>query len=278
MMTVFSNLFCNFQLQRFDMRLIADSGGSGTTWALIQNNEVVYYEGAGLHPDIISEDSEIPGDVLVLNEQISDLRFYGTGCALKNKAERVHIFLEKRFPNASINVYSDLLALAHPVLKKRKGLVAILGTGSSMSFYDGNDLHFEIQSPGKGADPGSGPVIAHKLIQLFNAGKLSKESEELLKSIQSIDEGNDQTLSAVAKLLFTNLHIADFKRLCANAFDEFIQFYAPVWRKNNYPIVFGGSIAALGLNVLKDVLFKYEIELEDVVRYPIEKLAGNYSK
>jgi glucosamine kinase len=258
------------------MKLLADSGGTGTDWALKKTNETVFIKGRGLHPDAINSQTTLP-DVLIQNkDQIEDIWFYGTGCAIASKAKKVEVFLKQFFKRARITVYSDLLALAHPIFGKQKGLIGILGTGSSMCHYDGTEIHFEVSSPGKGLDPGSGPVIAKLVWEKYKSMQLGQDARILFDDIINGDYPDENVLRQISNTLFQNLDNPECVEIVKNAFLEYIDFYRPMWSKYYHPIVLGGTIAALGEPILTNVLKRKGIQLEATVRYPIEKLVEFY--
>ncbi|PLX24047.1 MAG: hypothetical protein C0599_03150 [Salinivirgaceae bacterium] len=258
------------------MLLIADSGGTGTNWALIDRGSATHFNGQGLHPDIINSDTKIPTELLKQSGNIDRVVFYGTGCATNEKAKKVTSFLSNQFSTASIEVYSDLMALAHPFFKNRNGLVAILGTGSSMAYYDGEKLHFEVTSPGKGLDPGSGPVIGRMIIQKLKNQNLGQDTIKLFDGILMSNDYDDNLLNQINKILFENLNNSECAGIIKDAFLDYFEFYRPLWSNHYYPIVFGGTIAELGKPILMNVAKRKGIQLEAVVRYPIEILADYY--
>jgi glucosamine kinase len=258
------------------MLLIADSGGTSTSWALVHNGSVTLFFGQGLHPDVINSDTKLPKELLKNRNNIKRVVFYGTGCATDEKANKVYKFLLSEIPTASVEVYSDLLALAHPFFNKRKGLVAVLGTGSSMAYYDGENLNFEVISPGKGFDPGSGPVIGQMVFQKLKNQNLGKDTINLFDGVLLHNDYDDNILNQINKILFENLNNPECSGILKDAFLEYFEFYRPLWSKHYYPIVFGGTVAELGKGVLINVMKRKGIQLEAVVRYPIEILTNHY--
>jgi hypothetical protein len=258
------------------MRLLADSGGTGTDWALINKGETTFFKGVGLHPDTIVRTTRLPDDLIKCGKEIEDIRFYGTGCANTQKAALVKAFLASYFTKAEIYVHSDLMALAHPVLQKEKGLVGILGTGSSMCFYDGNSIHFEVNSPGKGIDPGSGTVIGEKFWRDYLNGSLSEHVNGLIQKRIKVSDDH-YNLAELNEIVFSNLHDDVIRKLVETSFEEFFSFYKPLWGKYKQPLVLGGTIAALGSALLTDVAVRNNLVVKDYVRYPIERLVSYYS-
>ena len=66
---------------------------------------------------------------------IHSVIIYGAGCMRLDRAQKVSRSLKIHFSNASIKVYSDLLAPIH-ANENHKGYYAILGTGSVCCHFD----------------------------------------------------------------------------------------------------------------------------------------------
>ncbi|RYF38173.1 MAG: N-acetylglucosamine kinase, partial [Cytophagaceae bacterium] len=130
------------------MILVADSGSSKTDWLLSGAGEQpLAFRSVGLNPYFLTE-KEI---VKVLQEQIPDLAayagsveeiyFFGAGCSSPDRHEIVSNAISTIFPKSYISVDSDLLASAYATCGREKGFCCILGTGSNISFFDGEEIH-----------------------------------------------------------------------------------------------------------------------------------------
>ena len=260
------------------MKLIADSGGTGTDWALQKQQNTIYFKGMGLHPDTIKADASVPEELLQYRCQVKRIWFYGTGCADSQKAAIVYDFVASIFFNAKVEVFSDLLALAHPIFRQKHGLVGILGTGSSMCYYDGKSIYFEVKSPGRGIDPGSGPVIANRILEKYNKGLLSEYACSFFDEVKKSNSNKILQSSIVNEITFSNLNDNTLRAQIKAAFEEYLAYYKPLWQKHQLPIIFGGSIAALGETSLREIANTYGLEIVDIIRYPIQSLAKHYAK
>ena len=54
-------------------------------------------------------------------DKITELHFYGAGCGSSEKSDLMKTVLQSIFICADVMVYSDLLAAARSLLKKKKG-------------------------------------------------------------------------------------------------------------------------------------------------------------
>ena len=66
--------------------------------------------------------------------QIQNIYFYGAGCAHKAKQDIVHGGLRIHFPEAKIEVHSDLLGAARSLCEYKEGSIGILGNRIKFAF------------------------------------------------------------------------------------------------------------------------------------------------
>lgn len=258
------------------MILIADSGGTNTMWALFDKHNVEYVKSVGMHPSQLGNRMVFPPTLEKHRNYITELYFYGTGCARQQGREKVKQFLANWFPNTHIRVFSDLMALAHAGWGDEAGNVAILGTGSSMAYYDGLKLNFEVWSPGKEKDPGSGTDLALQIFKLYENAALSDEiSGDLEKILNKKLEREDEN-GLLTRYIMQNQHNAVLSELCAKQFSSFFEFYDPLLQKYPFPLVFGGSIAYLSSRLLNNVANNYNLKIHSIIREPIYTLVRFY--
>jgi glucosamine kinase len=148
------------------MIIIADSGLTKTDWRVVlQDKTVIPFETKGLSPFFCNEEdynnallASFPS--ALDSTAVSKVFFYGSGCAGEEKGYKAKQALQSFFGKAQTYVYSDLLAVARASFGDGKGVVAILGTGCNIAFYDGvNVIH---HTPSLGfilGDEGSGAYI-----------------------------------------------------------------------------------------------------------------------
>jgi N-acetylglucosamine kinase-like BadF-type ATPase len=126
------------------MILIADSGSTKTDWVLISPRTKKEYRTTGINPYFMSK-SEI---VQILTrtfdtkqrKQIHSVFFYGAGCASPVRKEVVVNAILESFPEATVEIDTDLKGTARALFGKNPGIACILGTGSNCGFYDGKDI------------------------------------------------------------------------------------------------------------------------------------------
>lgn len=164
------------------MIVIADSGLTKTDWRLVLNDKkIIKFETKGLSPFFCSEEdyysalkSSFPTQIEP--SLVTNVYFYGSGCAGEEKGLLAKQALQSFFIKANVNAYSDLLAAARSLFGDDKGVIAIIGTGSNIAYYDGQQVIHRTPSLGFIlGDEGSGAFIGRQLIQSFFYGKLPQD-------------------------------------------------------------------------------------------------------
>lgn len=153
------------------MRLIADSGATKTDWCCAhQIDETRIFQTQGINPFHQSAEHIrriLEEELLPQMEHAADvthLHFYGAGCT-PEKSLLLKEILETYFPQAEIDVQSDLLGAARSLCGKEKGIACILGTGSNSCQYDGCHITANVSPLGYIlGDEGSGAHLGKQLV------------------------------------------------------------------------------------------------------------------
>lgn len=154
-------------------RFIGDIGGTSSRWALLpeQGQNAVPVRLPGYNPatgnpaamqaalrEAFSPDPEVSARVQVTA--------YGAGCGATIRSERLREVLLTVWPQAEVDVQTDLLGAARALYGRDAGLVLILGTGMNAGHYDGEHLHLPMPSLGHVlGDEGSGADIGKHLLR-----------------------------------------------------------------------------------------------------------------
>jgi N-acetylglucosamine kinase-like BadF-type ATPase len=271
------------------MILIADSGSTKTEWLFSYEEEMKIAVTQGLHPLFITEENltkiievELPDN---FKQNVSQLFFYGAGCAGKEGQEKIKRVLSKIFPKAKIEVASDLLGAAHACCGNRKGIVAILGTGSSVCQYNGKEI--ETIRPSLGyilGDEGSGNHIGKKLLNDFFTSKMPTDLFE--KFVKKYALTRENVIEAIYKSEFPNRYLASFALFAAEHIDTvyckkivkdsimelFDHHILPLYEKSKLPVSFNGSIAFYFQEILMEICRAKHIQVNKIIQSPGEKL------
>lgn len=155
------------------MILVADSGSTKTDWMAYTPEETLSFHTLGLNPYFVNAQDVVKllaknKEITNYSESVKEIYFFGAGCATPDKHEIISNGLSSFFPNAFISVDHDLIGSAYATCGDKKGLSCILGTGSSIAYYDGVEAH-----PGKNGlgyvlgDEGSGSYFGKKMLTAY---------------------------------------------------------------------------------------------------------------
>lgn len=149
--------------------IIADSGGSNTSWAFCGTDGTVkMLETRSMHPRFLNSWTE--NDWQLLKNSLGDdlkghLFFYGAGCS-QPAIQSVMVERLERLGFESPVIYPDTLGACRATCGNSGGLVAILGTGSILLEYDGQQITNRIGGFGSlVGDEGSGFYFARLVVK-----------------------------------------------------------------------------------------------------------------
>ncbi len=272
------------------MILIADSGSTKTSWCLWGNSGVPeYFSTSGINPffrKVEDIDEELREKLLPeTGADVEQIYFYGAGIINAEKGDIVKTALHELYPNAEIDVQSDLLAAARATLGKEKGIACILGTGSNSCLYNGSEITEHVPPLGFIlGDEGSGAVLGRKLVADFLKGIMPERIAEKFKTnyqltyadfLESVykKERPNQFLAKFVPFLHENLADDYCAQLVEKSFQEFV--LRNITRYSGFselPICFVGSVAFYFQEQLKNVLEKNQLQLKTVFKDPLSGL------
>lgn len=158
-------------------KLIIDCGASHCRYALIANQSTIIKDKTiGFSP--ISQSIENIPRINLEDHLPNEIHFFCTGLTdyFSGQAQKIW---QSRYPEAKVNVQSDLVAAALACCGKSKGYVHIIGTGSAVNFWDGHKmLNPKINLGYIWEDFASGYDIGKTIVQLWLENQLS-ENEDL---------------------------------------------------------------------------------------------------
>jgi glucosamine kinase len=270
--------------------LIADSGATKAEWCLLNNGEKKILFTQGISPYFLNTDQianllreELAAKIKDIT--IEHIFYYGTGCSNIENAKSIKNALKKVFPEAQINVNTDLMAAARAACGHGKGIACILGTGSNSCYYNGKNI--VKNSPGIGyilGDEGSGAYLGKKVVQyyLYNTfdedlrarfdARFVTTTSEILDNVYKKPLPNRYLASFTLFLVENRGHYMIENIIEDGLNDFFFQHlckYGEVWK---YPANFIGSVAYGFKDVITELCNSYEFELGRVLKNPMEGL------
>ncbi|RTY67179.1 N-acetylglucosamine kinase [Flavobacterium sp. GSP27] len=275
------------------MRLIVDSGSTKADWIAIDTNGKILFttQTLGLNPEVLEEDEIIERlndrfDILQNKKNATHLFFYGAGCGTERMKIALSQVFQKYFPNAIIDVKEDTYAAVYATTPKgEKAIVSILGTGSNCSYFDGKELHQKVQSLGYIAmDDCSGNVFGKELIRKYYFNKMPKElavefekeynlDPDAIKSKLYKEPNPNAYLATFAKFLIQHKETEFCRKIIFKGMKSFVKNYIKQYDNcKEIPVHFVGSIAFYLKEELQEIFDKYELQLGNVLRRPIDGL------
>lgn len=273
------------------MILVADSGSSSSDWMLnTPDSKPLFFKTKGLNPFFVNEREiekvmkDVP-EIIPYIDEIREVYFFGAGCITPDRREIVSNALSVLFPKAFISVESDLLGAAFATCGLEKGLVATLGTGSDISFYDGGNLLPSVHGNGYVlGDEGSGAWFGKRLITSFLYGTMPRDLSKLFEAKYRVTK--DTVIKNVYQKDRPNSYLASFTpfmsenrahpfidKLLTDGFDEFVRTnimtYPNFWE---YKCNFVGSIAYVFDIQLHAVCNLHGVQVGKILRSPIEEI------
>ena len=273
--------------------LLVDAGATKTAFALLYDGKVFRCQGAGINANYTPE-----ADILrILAEavpkfpkgvNISEIDYYGAGCATPQNAMRMDGYLRLYFPNADIHVWSDLMAACHALAGGREAIVCILGTGAASCHYDGKEMVHRAPSLGwLLGDEGSGTHLGKCLLIAYLSDALPHPirtafeeryhlNRELVLHKLYQEPKPNLFMSQFAPFLRENLTETSVRQIVSNAFSTFFakqKSYYP--NCDNLPWHFTGSVAAHFEEVLREAAAKVGCEIGEIAGDPMERLIQN---
>ncbi len=270
------------------MILIADSGATKTDWRTIDaNGNIGQHVTTGLNPYHLSREniSEVLINELIIDEPPSAIYFYGAGCSSPTNQSIISKELARTFPDAHIEIHTDILGAARSLCGNESGVVCILGTGTNACIYDGKVISQSLPSLGYVlGDEASGSWLGKKLISDYFGQRLSDINRKRFEDFG--DYSKDFILNKVyqepwpaaflasySKLISENVNDPYFYRLVYEGFELFIaNIKTHFLQKSELPLHFTGSVAYIYSDILRKVASDMQVYVKNINQSPIAGL------
>lgn len=280
------------------MRLIADGGSTKADWILLDNsgNQIFKTRTGGLNPAVFDRElleTRIAENKELFNckNEVEEVFFYGAGCGTKTPTQMLKEVFENFFTNAKVEVKEDTYAASYAVTVDEPCLVCILGTGSNSCYFDGEHVTAGIPSLGYVImDEASGNYFGRKLLRDYFYKKMPDDlakkfeeqfdldADEIKRNIYK-EENPNTYLAHFAEFIFKNERNLYFNKVLTKGMkDFFTNRILPFEMSHKVPIRFVGSIAYFAADIIKDVSHYYLVDVDKIVRRPIDGLIEYHRK
>ncbi|MFA9188439.1 N-acetylglucosamine kinase [Flavobacterium sp. FBOR7N2.3] len=275
------------------MKLIVDSGSTKADWIAIDDHGKILFttQTLGLNPEILEGDEIIARiddrfDIQQSKKTATHLFFYGAGCGTDRMKIALTTVFQAYFPNAKVVVEEDTYAAVYATTPKdEKAIVCILGTGSNCSYFDGTQLHQKVQSLGYIVmDDSSGNVFGKELIRKYYFNKMPAElavefekdfdvDPDFIKNKLYKEANPNAYLATFAKFLIQHKDTEFCQKIIRKGMKSFVKNYVQQYDNcKEVPVHFVGSIAYYLKDELQHTFDKYNLQLGNVLRRPIDGL------
>ncbi|MDX1684678.1 MAG: hypothetical protein R3275_05530 [Saprospiraceae bacterium] len=215
------------------------------------------------------------------------IHHYCAGADDHRRSEVADIWRYK-LPFADINVYSDIMALAHGLTSGEPGWLGILGTGSNLAHFNGALIDYNIPSLGwMLGDEGSSRDIAKEILKRYGRSSFSENTTQHLKKILQFDPEKasgqiqdfrvfKEVIDLLADSLSQIINTEEIKALAHSRIAIYIDLLPVNETKFSKRIHLTGSIAYFHSSFIENYLGKIGYQCLSIDRYPIKSLINYY--
>lgn len=273
------------------MILVVDSGSFKSDWMFNPSGrESLSYRTQGINPFFTPEKEIIKiiqsfKEIAPYINDISEIYFFGSGCTSPDRREIVSNAVTHVFKNAFVSVDTDLIGSAYATCGDQPGFISTMGTGSNISFFDGeNVLASKFGTGFILGDLGSGAWFGKKLITDYLYGRMPSEISLEFGSVYDINK--ESVMKHVYQEPNPNAYLASFAPFLADhtentyisdilydGFEEFVK--TNIFSYADYPDYechFVGSIAYFYNEHLRVVCRNNNIRVGKIIQQPIQDL------
>ncbi|WP_340105605.1 hypothetical protein [Rhodohalobacter sp. 8-1] len=267
--------------------LVADSGGTKTDWVHLEENDINYFSGGGLHPAYMTIDQiadEIESSVPVTPKRIF---FYGAGCHGPGPVEKIEKSIHHVFPGVRVMISDDLTGVARAHLQQSTGFIAALGTGSICGRYESGEIVQRSAAMGYAiGDEGSAADLGRKILKAYFRDTLDPETAKLTRKRLENDSYSEwmgriytskrpnKELAAVAGKVFIEPLTNQLQDIITLGFLEFIDSqFSTIFTDRGGEVVCTGTVAVAHEELLKKAFTTRGFEKITIKENVIEGLA-----
>ena len=268
--------------------LVADSGSTKTDWRLLEgDSQIRAFTTLGLNPHH-HDDEELRHRLAPVVERLGGgrvqrIHFYGSGCT-RDQWQRMTLLLRQTFRCQRVEVQSDMVGAARAVSLDAPALVAILGTGSNLCYWDGRRITPSVPSLGYIlGDEGSGSHIGRELLRRVMRGQLPRLYVTFYRYTQLTEAAildhlyrlpdTGAWLASLVPFCVAHRRSAPIVELLTDCFSQFLATHSALLQRHPHtPLHFVGSIATQFRTELERLLLLRGIPIGRFIPSPIEGL------
>lgn len=275
------------------MKLTVDSGSTKTDWGFFDTpDNLKTYGTQGINP---CHQSEVEIRSIIASELVSkatdtefgvitEVHYYGAGCATAEICSQMAGILAAFFPNAAISVESDMLGAARALCGNSEGVACVLGTGSNSCLYNGREIVDQVPSLGYIlGDEGSSAALGRRLIsdclkrQLPESvcreflSKYGLDKDTIIENVYRKPMAN-RYIAGFAPFLYEKRSISEVHKIIIQCFSEFFTRNVINYHRPWLPVHFVGSLADNFAAELAETADSLGMTIGKIVASPLEGL------
>lgn len=260
--------------------LIGDSGGTGTDWCLVNAyGEKEYFSTESYHPVHFSPEFFHRMELFWKKKNLdvaTTVYFFGTACSLPHNKELVQQHFQS-LGLTNITVDSDLKGACLASCGNTPGVVGIMGTGSVLATYDGNEVvdffgGFGYLIGDEGSGYAFGRLLLHRYLNRDLSEKLMTEidillggKKEIMRSIYAAD--GKRWISGLAMRLVPTDEVVAIHNENINLF---LDFYLEKIKDSTKKISIVGTYGFKNKILIENSLIERGWTLSRCIEKPIE--------
>ena len=280
------------------MKLVVDSGSTKTDWGFFNTAyDLRSVKTQGINPchQSVEAIGTIIKSELLPNTNANDLKtvtevyYYGAGCATESICVQMAGILKEFFPNAVIAVDSDMLGAARALCGRSEGVACVLGTGSNSCMYNGKEIVDQVPSLGYIlGDEGSSAAIGRRLIgdclkrqlpeavcnEFMERYQLTKEI--IIENVYRQPLPN-RYIAGFAPFVYEKRAVPEVHKLIIQCFSEFFTRNVISYHKPWMPVHFVGSLADNFADELKETAEALGMTIGKIEASPMSGLVDYHS-
>ena len=275
------------------MKLIADSGSTKTAWAVVGVEDKIITT-SGINP--IFMDANTITDVLKtqlkphIQENITEIYFYGAGCASEEKNNIIKEALNTVFGDIKVEIASDLLGAARGLCGHQSGIACIMGTGSNSCLYENGKISWNVPALGFIlGDEGSGAVLGKLLMGNIFKNQLPEAVKEdfvqtygynMMDVIEKVYRSPlpNRFLASFGPFIAKHKEVPEMKEMITSALESFIVRNVKQYPYTTMPVSFTGSIAYYFSDILQDLATRHGLTIGKIEKDPLRGLVEFHTK
>ncbi len=267
--------------------LIGDIGATGSDWYYHGLTDKITFSSIGFNPKSQGEDrlQKMLDDLVTkVSTTPVDLHYYGAGIGSEEDEQKILDAFREKVVVSSYTLYPDILGAARSVCQDDKGIVCLLGTGSSVCHYDGqsaesgNSLGYPLGDEGSGMDIGRRIVKSYYYQQMTSSVRdhfgeiLPRDRLDFVSRLRDHIAPNQFLAELVPEVLSIKQE-PFIQKLLSDSFDDFIKSHlSSVESEQIINVV--GSIGFYFSTEFGQCLNRHGLVLGEVLRRPIQGLSG----